>query len=205
MRAHSNQSVVPGLVLAAGLFFCQPATAQRTTATISGTATDPSGSVVPDATVRAKNEGTGASQTARTDSQGRYRIAELPVGGYQVQVEKEGFQTVVHTGILLTVGGERVVDFALPVGQATQTVSVAADVSTVNTTTAELSTLIEPTQLRELPLNGRNIEQLVVLAPGVANYTGIFQGPFYGGGFTYSVAGARPNGQAELLDDTDVQ
>jgi Carboxypeptidase regulatory-like domain/TonB dependent receptor len=182
-----------------------PLAAQRATATISGTLTDPSGSAVPDASVRATNIATGVTQATTSDSQGRYRVAELAVGAYRVQVEKPGFQTVVHTGIELTVGGESVADFSLPVGQATQTISVEAEVSSVNTTTAQLSTLIEQTQLRELPLNGRNIQQLVLLAPGVSNFTGIFQGPFYGGGFTYSVAGARPNGQAELLDDTDVQ
>ena len=193
------------VALVAGLLLCWPMEAQRATATISGTATDPTGASVPSAMVRATNQDTGVSQTTVTDSQGRYRIAELPVGNYRVQVEKEGFQTALKTGILLSVGNESVVDFGLTVGQASQTVSVAAEASTVNTTTAELSTLIEQKQMRELPLNGRNIEQLVLLAPGVANYTGIFQGAFYGGGFTYSVAGARPNGQAELLDDTDVQ
>jgi hypothetical protein len=204
MSAHSKVLAGLAVVLVSG-FLCAPLPAQRTTATISGSLTDPSGSAVPDAAVRATNAGTGVSQTARSDSQGRYQIAELPVGEYGVQVEKAGFQTVLHRGIVLTVGAEAVVDFALPVGQSTQTVTVEAEVSTVNTTTAQLSTLIEQTQLRELPLNGRNIEQLVLLAPGVNSFTGIFQGPFYGGGFTYSVAGARPNGQAELLDDTDVQ
>jgi Carboxypeptidase regulatory-like domain/TonB dependent receptor len=192
-------------VILLGLGFAGPLRAQRATASVSGTLTDPSGSVIPDATVQAAHVATGARQATKSDSQGRYRIAELPVGEYQVQVAKEGFQSAVHSGIVLTVGAETVVDFALPVGQATQTISVDAEVSTVNTTSAQLSTLIEQTQLRELPLNGRNIEQLVLLAPGVSNFTGIFQGPFYGGGFTYSVAGARPNGQAELLDDTDVQ
>ena len=198
------QTALYATVLCLG-FFNAPLRAQRATASIAGTLTDPSGSAIPDAAVRATNVATGSNQATKSDSEGRYRIAELPVGEYQVQVTKEGFQSVVHSGILLSVGGESVVDFSLPVGQATQTVSVNAEVSTVNTTTAQLSTLIEQTQLRELPLNGRNIEQLVLLAPGVSNFTGIFQGPFYGGGFTYSVAGARPNGQAELLDDTDVQ
>lgn len=197
--------ILSAFILATGLISSLPVDAQRASATLSGAATDPSGSAIPGAVVRATNVDTGVSQSATTDSQGRYRIAELPVGRYSVQGSKEGFQTLVQDGIELTVGEERVADFALPVGQASQTVSVAAEVSTVNTTTAELSTLIEQTQMRELPLNGRNIQQLVLLAPGVANYTGIFQGPFYGGGFTYSVAGARPNGQAELLDDTDVQ
>ena len=203
MRIYFNCSVIFFLTVCASLMSLS-LVAQRATATISGTVTDPSGAVVPLAGVRATNIGTGASQTAQSDSQGRYRIAELPVGEYRVQVEKEGFQSV-GTGIVLTVGSENVVDFSLPLGQAAETLSVEAEVPVVNTTSAQLSTLIDQTQIRELPLNGRNIQQLVLLAPGVSNFSGIFQGPFYGGGFTYSVAGARPNGQAELLDDTDMQ
>src|SRR6266566_4919749 len=72
-------SKFPVVVLLAG-FLCLPLAAQRTTATISGSLTDPSGAAVPDATVRATNTGTGVSQTARSDSQGRYQIAELQVG-----------------------------------------------------------------------------------------------------------------------------
>src|SRR5438093_634274 len=203
MRIYFNCSVIFFLTVCASLMSLS-LVAQRATATISGTVTDPSGAVVPLAGVRATNIGTGASQTAQSDSQGRYRIAELPVGEYRVQVEKEGFQSV-GTGIVLTVGSENVVDFSLPLGQAAETLSVEAEVPVVNTTSAQLSTLIDQTQIRELPLNGRNIQQLVLLAPGVSNFSGIFQGPFYGGGFTYSVAGARPNGQAALLDDTDMQ
>ena len=202
---YTNSKHALAMVLLAGLLTRWPLAAQRTTATISGTITDASGASVPAVTVHAISDDTGASQATVTDSQGRFRVAQLPVGTYHVQVEKAGFQSEVKTGIVLSVGNETVVDFGLTVGQATQTVSVVAEASAVNTTTAELSTLIEQKQLRELPLNGRNIEQLVLLAPGVSNYTGIFQGPFYGGGFTYSVAGARPNGQAELLDDTDIQ
>lgn len=198
----------PSCVLAVAvlaILFRAPLLAQRATATISGTITDPSGATLPEAVVRATNVNTGGTQTTTSDAQGRYRIAELPVGEYRVQVEKTGFQTALHTGIVLTVGSESIVDFPMALGQANETISVQGEVSTVNTTSAQLSTLMSQTQLQDLPLNGRNIEQLVLLAPGVSDFTAIFQGPFYGGGFTYSVAGARPNGQAELLDDTDVQ
>src|SRR5215831_281267 len=78
--------------------------AQRATATISGTITDPSAAALPDVAVRATNVNTGVTQMAISDSQGRYRIAELPVGEYRVQVEKQGFQTAVHTDVELTVG-----------------------------------------------------------------------------------------------------
>ena len=75
----------------------------------------------------------------------------------------------------------------------------------VETTTAQVSTLIDEQQLTQLPLNNRSLSNLILLAPGVNVYTGIFQGAFYGGGFTFSVGGARPNGQAMILDDSDVQ
>ncbi len=205
MPVHSRSRFVFPAAAAVVALIAGPLMAQRTTATISGTVSDPSAAVLPEAVVRATNVNTGAAQSSTSDSQGRYRIAELPVGQYRVQAEKPGFQTVVHTGVELTVGAESIVDFSMPLGQSNQTISVEGEISSVNTTSAQLSTLMSQTQVRELPLNGRNIEQLVLLAPGVSNFTGIFQGPFYGGGFTYSVAGARPNGQAELLDDTDVQ
>jgi hypothetical protein len=123
MRPYRNACLMFVLAMCASLM-TMPLSAQRATATISGTVTDPSGAVVPMVAVRATSVGTGAGQGTVSDSQGRYRIAELPVGEYRVQVEKDGFQSVVHTGIVLTVGSETVVDFSLPVGQAVETISV---------------------------------------------------------------------------------
>ncbi|HEY6442545.1 MAG TPA: carboxypeptidase regulatory-like domain-containing protein [Candidatus Acidoferrales bacterium] len=188
--------------------------AQYETATISGTATDSSGAALVGAAVQARNSGTNVTQSAVTDAAGRYRIADLPIGNYQVQASLSGFQTVVHKGITLTVGSSLVVDFSLPVGQVSQTVSVESEVSRVETQTAAVSSLVTPTQVSQLPLNGRNFEQLLSLAPGVQAVTqtyitgggggGISSG-FYGPGNTYSVAGSRPVGQVFLLDDQDLQ
>ena len=97
MYANSNRALV--VVLMAGLLTCWPLAAQRTTATISGTVTDSSGASVPSVTVHAISDDTGINQASVTDSQGRYRVAELPVGRYRVQVEKAGFQSEVKTGI----------------------------------------------------------------------------------------------------------
>src|SRR5438874_3494698 len=120
IRSHRTVSLV--IVIATTLISYRPLAAQRATATVSGTATDPSGSAIPEAAVRATNQDTGVNQATTTDSQGRYRLAEMPIGRYSLQASKEGFQTLVQKDIVLNVGEERVADFALPVGQATQTV-----------------------------------------------------------------------------------
>ncbi len=184
--------------------------AQGTTGTILGTVTDSSGGVVPDAMVQVTNVGTGAAQTVTSDAQGRYRAPDLPVGDYRISTQKAGFESVVHTGITLSPGANIVVDFALPVGQVTQAVTVEGNVTQVETTSAAISTVVEPTQMRDLPLNGRNFEELILLAPGVANnhasninVSGV--ATFAGTSNWWSVSGSRSNGQGELLDGTNIQ
>src|ERR1017187_4592495 len=142
--------------------------AQAETATISGTATDVSGGSVAGAKVEATNAGTNVVQSTVTDSAGRYTLSSLPVGTYNVQASSAGFKTVVRSSVVLAIGGSVIVDFSLPVGQITQTVNVESEVSRVETESSEVSTLISPQQMRELPLNGRNFEQLLTLAPGVS-------------------------------------
>jgi hypothetical protein len=178
--------------------------AQQATATISGSVTDPSGAAIPDAMVRVTNVGTGGNQNGVSDAQGRYKIADLAVGDYEVQVEKTGFQSAIHKGIRMSLGAETVVDFALPIGQVAQTVTVEGQVSQVETTSSQISNLVEQAQIRELPLNGRNFEQLILLAPGVQTIGNVSKGLYYGAANAFSVSGSRANGQAELMDDTDV-
>src|SRR3954469_21206295 len=95
--------------------------AQATTAAILGTVNDSSGAAVPGATVPATNTGAGIAQTAVSDSRGRCLVPSLTIGGYDVKAELQGFQTVVRKGVELSVGREVVVDFALPVGQLSET------------------------------------------------------------------------------------
>jgi Carboxypeptidase regulatory-like domain/TonB dependent receptor-like, beta-barrel len=188
--------------------------AQVETATVSGTATDSSGAALVGAAVQARNVGRNITQSTITDAAGRYRVHDLPVGEYEVQASLSGFQTVVHKGITLTVGANLVVDFSLPVGQVSQTVSVEGEVSRVETQTAAVSSLVTSQQMSQLPLNGRNFAQLLSLAPGVQTIKqayitgggggGISSG-FYGPSDTYSVAGSRPVGQVFLLDNQDLQ
>jgi outer membrane receptor protein involved in Fe transport len=181
--------------------------AQGTTGTILGTVTDSSGGAIPDATVRVTNSGTNATQVITSDAQGRYRLSDLPVGDYDVQTEKSGFQTVDHRGITLNAGADVVVDFSLPVGQVTQAVTVEGDVTQVETASAAISTVVQPVQMRDLPLNGRDFEQLILLSPGVVNNNGAgaAKNSFTGNSNYWSVSGSRSNGQGELLDGTDIQ
>src|SRR5713226_7334924 len=120
MRSNWEHRLVQSLALATALLVgvADPRLpAQGTIGSILGTVTDATGSVVPGATVTARNTGTGAVQLTTSDSQGRYRIPALPVGDYEIQTELMGFQTVLHTGIRLSAGADVVVDFRLPIGQ----------------------------------------------------------------------------------------
>ena len=178
--------------------------AQGSTATVLGTVADMSGAAIPDAMVQVKNVGTGVTQSVTADAQGRYRVSDIGVGDYEIQAAKTGFSTVVRKGVTLTVGAQTVVDFALPVGQQQQTVTVEGQSAAVETTNAAIGTSTSEQQMRELPLNGRNFEQLIQLAPGVATVQ-FANNAMQGRAAQYSVAGSRPEGQSIMLDDENLQ
>ena len=184
------------------LLACSAILAQGPAATISGTITDPSSAAIAEAAVEVHNVGTGSRQTFASDAQGRFRVPDLGLGDYEVQVTKTGFQTVVRKGITLTVGSQTVVDFAMQVGQTQQTLTVEGQVAQVETQSSAVSNLVEATQMRELPLNGRNFAQLLTLAPGVQQLTQQAS-QRYGTQANYSVAGSRGEGQLFLLDNTN--
>src|SRR5437762_8356883 len=113
------------VVLAAVLLFgAQYVCAQGATAAISGTVKDPTGASIPGASIMVKNVQTAFTRNVISDDQGRYVAPELPIGDYDVQGSLAGFQTVVRRGIQLTVGSRPLVDLELPLGQASETVSV---------------------------------------------------------------------------------
>jgi hypothetical protein len=177
--------------------------AQAVAANISGTVTDSSGAVIADATVVVTNTATGAALNLTSNDQGRYNAPDLVVGPYEVRASKSGFQTVVQSNINATVGSQLVINLSLPVGQAQQTVTVETSVTQVETQSTAVSTLVSPQQMVDLPLNGRNFEQLLNLAPGVTP-TGSGTTTLYGTGPGFSIAGARTEGQMFLLDDTNM-
>ena len=205
MRSRTNLAVLLLAVLCLGVVLA-PARlfGQTATASISGRVTDASNAAVPGATVTIKNTATSATQTAATDGQGRYALLDLPIGPYDLTVSKTGFQSAARTGLTLTVGAAPVLDFQLMVGQASETVSVNAEAAQVETTTAAVSSLVNQTQMRELPLNGRNWEQLILLAPGVLSYPQGGSSALTSVANAYSIAGTRPEGYANLLDGEDM-
>jgi hypothetical protein len=180
---------------------------QAATATISGRITDMSGAAVPAVEVQVKNNATGGGQTTASDEQGRYTLADLPVGDYDIHVSKTGFSNMVRTGVTLTVGAQSVVDFSLQVGQQLETITVQAEASLVDTSNSTVGTLTDEKQMSGLPLNGRNFEQLIQLSAGVNTLQGnsFVASGFQGRAPEYSIAGSRPEGQAILLDDENLQ
>ncbi len=203
MRAIRYSFLFP-LAFAIASFYSIRVDAQVGTGTISGAVMDPSGAVVVGALVSITNSQTGVVTSATTNSQGRYVVPDLIVGTYDVQAAKQDFEAQVIKQVLLTVGANVVVDCKLAVGQKITALTVT-EFSQVDTTTAEISALIGREQMENLPLNGRNFEQLILLAPGVqAVATGV-QGSFYGRAPSYSISGSRPEGQELLLDGATIQ
>jgi hypothetical protein len=141
--------------------------AQLPSGTILGVVKDASGGVVPAATVTARSVDTGQSRSTVTEADGSYRFNALPVGNYEVRVEAKGFQVSVHSGLTLTVAQQAVVNFALQVGAASQTVVVTTEAPLVDTTSGALGGLVNEQKVSDLPLNGRNYIDLSLLQPGV--------------------------------------
>ena len=147
---------------------CAPALAQRTGASVRGTTTDSSGAVIPGATVTVTNLDTGLVRVAVSNTDGIYAVGDLPVGRYDVQAELSGFKTASRTDVTLRVADDYAIDFELEPGQVTETVTVEATSTPVKILGGDVSGVVTGTQVRELPLNGRNFLQLATLMPGVS-------------------------------------
>jgi hypothetical protein len=140
--------------------------AQYTTASLSGTVRDSTGAVVPDARVTARNTETGFAQTVASDATGSFLFSRLPVGSYELRVEKQGFTTYLQSGIQLTVDRMATQNVTLQVGAVTEQVTVQAEAELIQTRTAAAGQLVDEKRIVELPLNGRRPERLVYLAAG---------------------------------------
>ena len=143
------------------------AMAQLPTGTILGVVKDASGAVIPGVAVTATNESTGITRMTISGEGGSYRFNALPVGNYALRAELDGFRAAVKTGLQLTIGQEAVIDFALEVGALTETVEVTAEAPLVNTTSGSLGSLVGEQTIADLPLNGRNYQDLALLQTGV--------------------------------------
>src|SRR5271157_3745170 len=145
-----------------------PAEAQVSGATMSGLITDPSGAGIPNADVSIKNVGTGEVRDVPTNGDGFFSAPNLLPGKYEVTITAQGFSKVVQKGITLTVGAQQALNLSLKVGQVTQTVEVTAAPPEVQTSSSTISSTVDATTVRELPLNGRDWTSLAILEPGVS-------------------------------------
>ncbi|MBZ5500833.1 MAG: TonB-dependent receptor [Acidobacteriia bacterium] len=184
--------------------------AQAEKATLSGTVIDASGAVIVGAKVEAKNVNTGTTYSGATDGQGRYVLPDMQVGSYDVSAQQAGFQKMVQTGVVLTVGARPILDFKLQVGQSEQVVTVESQASRVDTETSAVGQLVSSNQMENLPINGRNFASLISMAPGVASVPpsaggGGQSSTVYGNQTNYSVSGSRPAGMAYMLDNQDIR
>src|SRR5579859_7146444 len=136
-------------------------------ATLNGSVVDSSGAAVPAAKVSVTNISTGFTRSVNTTDAGLYGLTELPIGAYELSVEKQGFKTLKRSGIDLAVGAVATIDLALEVGNAQDTVTVTAEAPVVETTRSQSSTVITTQAVAELPINGRNFLDFTVLTPGV--------------------------------------
>lgn len=153
--------------------------AQANSGSIRGTVTDPSGAVIPSAKVTLTNVSTGVQQTVTTDGLGDYLFEFLPPATYRINAEVSGFKKFVRESVTLDVTRQLRVDIGLEPGQLTDTVSVNAEASLIETETGALGTTVENRQVTELPLLGRDPQSLRLLAPGVVNTN---NGPITQGG-----------------------
>ena len=177
----------------------------QSTAQISGVVTDQSGAILPGVEVKVTQTDTGITRSAVTNETGLYILPNLPIGPYRLEAALPGFRSYVRTGIVLQVGSNPVLNILLEVGQVSETVEVQADASLVETRNTGISQMIDNTRVLELPLNGRQVTELVLLS-GVA--TTSTQGTLNPGSRNYptiiiQVAGGMQAGLTYRLDGSN--
>lgn len=174
-------------------------------ATVTGQVTDPSGRAVSGAKVMLTNIGTNISYQAESNEEGIYRLAGLLPGVYRANVAKEGFKNIVKGDIELHVQDEISLNFALQIGSASESVTVEGGAPLLETTNAQVSGLVSGRALTELPLNGRDLSQLIVLQVGVSPSTSAGPSPISKGSVgKVAVNGTRQTMNNSTLDGADI-
>lgn len=170
--------------------FCASALFPQATTSLRGTLTDPSGAVIPEAIISISDAQTGTSRRSLSSSTGEYQFLQIPPGTYKVIAEKPGFATVTRSDVKLLVNTPSTLDISMAVTSNGEVVNVTAEVSQVNTTDASVGSPFSEHQVRQLPLQTRNVVELLSLQPGVTS--------------TGEVLGARRDQNNITLDGADV-
>jgi hypothetical protein len=175
-----------------------PIRSQVTTATLYGVVRDSTGAAIPGAMISATNQGTGLARDVMTDGQGEFALPALPIGPYTVKIEHTGFKSLVNPGIVLAAGETVRQNFVLEIGQLSESVTVNETAPLVESASAAQAETLGTQQVIDLPLPRRNLENLVVMAPGTSdNSVGI------AGGGNIFLNGVAEGGNAITVDGTD--
>jgi hypothetical protein len=147
--------------------FVTPVVAQSTNGTISGLVLDPSGRAIVEAEIVIVSDTTGVQYPGKTNKEGIYVVTNLPPGPYRLQVSKVGFKNLIKPDIVLNVQDALAINFTLPIGALSETVTIEGGAPMVNTTDGSVSTVVDSTYVENIPLNGRSFQDLILLTPGV--------------------------------------
>ena len=176
------------------------ALSQSTDATISGGVTDPTGNLIQNAEVSIANDATGVIYAAQTNNSGMYLVPVLPPGHYHVQVSKRGFKTIIKADVILYVQSAVALNFILPVGATSESITVESSSSTINTSDASVSTVIDRKFVENIPLNGRSFQDLISLTPGIVTQSPQTTTATVGTAGDFSVNGQRTESNYYTVD-----
>ena len=203
----SNKWILPcAALLGLSLCFVPHLSGQAAgTANVQGTVTDPTGAMIPNATVTLTNSATHVQRTATSDNSGKYLFPNVPVGTYDLNVTAPGFRTYIQTGIVLEVGSSIAVNVDMQIGTTDQKVEIKAEGLALQTEDATFKQTIDQQTVTEMPLNGRQMTGLITLSGGA---TPAPNGDFTGSKYSYqtisvSIAGGMGNTTMWRLDGGD--
>ena len=180
------------------VLFINIASAQSPNGTVSGIVLDPSGGIIAGADVLIINDETGVQYAGKANNEGYYVVPNIPPGTYRIQVSNSGFKTIIKPDIRIHVEDALAINFTLPIGAASEIVTVQGGAEIINTQNASVSTVIDRNFVESLPLNGRSFNTLLQLTPGVviastSNSNGFVHGQF-------SIAGQRTDANSFSVD-----
>jgi Carboxypeptidase regulatory-like domain/TonB-dependent Receptor Plug Domain len=179
----------------------------QATGSIVGTVTDVGGAVIPSANVTYVNLATNESRSVLSDQNGNFRFLQLLPGTYKVSVQREGFQQFVQQSVEVAVGNATRVDASLQVGSATETIEVTSEAPLLSTQSSSLNYGVQSRQVQQLPLNGRNVLNLMSLVPGVVPQGNTSGNPAtlnVTGWGNYQIGGGTANQAATYIDGAPI-
>jgi Carboxypeptidase regulatory-like domain len=193
------RKIVVALALISVLVIGSKVLPQSPTASITGIVFDPESKVIPGAEIIVVNDLTRVQFETKTNGEGIYTVVSLPPGPYRVQVSKSDFKTIIKPDIILNVGDALSLNFTLPVGASSVSVTVEGGAPVINTTDASVSTIVDQSYVENMPLNGRSFQDLILLTPGVVTNSPQNTGAIGATG-EFSVNGQRTESNYYLVD-----